>query len=89
MTKKGSRTPWLLAIMLLLTIASTSCVRKETRVIILADEDVVFDCPVDTINGRVYVCDSTMKGLSKSALKRIFNGWRECEAENERLKAGK
>ena len=66
--------------------SSTSCTRTVVKPVVMPDENVIFKCPQDTINGRVYVCDSTVYAMKRSALLQIYRERRECEAEVESLK---
>ena len=86
MTKRKWNRLLLPAILLSLMICSTNCIKTVTRPVILASERLTIKCPCDTIGGKVYFCDSSMYGMSKSALVELYNLLRDCEMENEKLK---
>jgi hypothetical protein len=54
----------------------------------MADDDVIFKCPQDTIQGKIYTCDSTVFALKKSSLLKLFKNLSECEAQVKTLKKG-
>lgn len=75
-------------ILLLSTMVLMSCEKQTTRVVIMADEDIIFKCPADTINGKIYSCDSTVFALKKHSLLKLYGQLRDCKAKDS-LQKGK
>lgn len=75
-----------MVIAILSTTCLTSCIKTVIRPVIMADENLIFKCPVDTVGGKIYYCDSTVYALKKSALLDLYEERADCEAEVTRLK---